>query len=444
VTRPPRLSGLPVLGEALGIRFSPLDLARRAFEQCGDLAFVDLGVFGTVYFAFHPDDVQEVFSGGRRLHRALLRSMLGQGLFIHQTDPFWRRQRRLIQPAFHASRIARWVEQMASCIASVLDRRWRALAEQARPFDLPSALGQITVHVILKLVFGPDDGDERTRLASDLGELVDYVDHRLFDAWKLRLLWPMPAHFAFRRRLAALRGYTERAIAARAADAASRDDLLSDLITAREAGTGEMMTTAELVDEVISIFVAGTETTGAALAWTCYLLWRHAEEQDRLRRDIAAQLGARAPTAADLPQLAGARRAVQEALRLYPPAWAMMRYLDVDRMFRGYAVPAGSRVMVSPFMTHRHPAFWDHPERFDPERFSSARSAGRPRFAYFPFGGGGHQCVANELALLEAQLVIVELLQRFRLQPVDDVELGMRPVIALSPKPSPRIWLALA
>lgn len=444
MTQIPRLSGLPVLGEALGIRFNPLALARRAFEQCGDLVLVDLGVFGEVYFAFHPDDVQDVFAKGRRLHRALLRTLLGQGLFIHQTDPFWRRQRRMIQPAFHASRIAHWVAQMTSCIAEILDRDWQPLADRGKPFDLPAELGRITIAVILELVFGPQRGDEEIRLAHQLGELVDYIDHRLFDAWKLPLLWPMPRHRAFRRGLAALRSYTLRAIAERAASASPRDDLLSSLMAARDAATGEAMTAIELVDEVMSIFVAGTETTGAALAWTCYLLWRHPAEQAQLRHDIAAQLGGRTPAPADLRSLSRARNVVQEALRLYPPAWAMFRNFDEPHAFRGHQVPAPALMMVSPMVTHRHPAFWDHPERFDPERFSPARSAGRPRFAYFPFGGGGHQCIANELAMTEAQLVIIQLLQRFRLDPVDDVELGMRPVIALAPKPSPRICLAPA
>jgi cytochrome P450 len=236
-----------------------------------------------------------------------------------------------------------------------------------------------------------------------------------------------------------LTGFTRQLIQQRRKDGEpASGGLLSMFMQARDAN-GEPMNDKELLDEVLSTFIAGTETTGTALTWTCYLLASHPALEERLRAESLEAVGTRQPVLADLEKLGFAKRAFLEAIRLYPPAWAMIRFLEQPREFQGFRIPEKSRVMVSPYVTHRHPKFWDEPERFDPDRFTPERSAGRPRFAYFPFGGGGHQCIGSDLAAMEAQLILTMIAQRYRLELDGPQRIRARPAIALAPVPVPRL-----
>jgi cytochrome P450 len=214
----------------------------------------------------------------------------------------------------------------------------------------------------------------------------------------------------------------------------SGNDLVGMLLAAQDAGTGERMTDRQVRDEVMTIFLAGHETTSVALTWTFYLLSQHPAVAAKLRSELDAVLGGRAPTVDDLANLPYNRMVIDEALRLYPPAWVLSRTPLADDVIGGYRIPKGSNVFLSPYVTHRHPAFWDDPERFDPERFTPERAAGRPRFAYFPFGGGPRQCIGNNFALLEAQLLLATIFQRYRLELWPEHQVGLLPLITLRPK----------
>lgn len=437
----PRMTGLPLIGCAHRFRLDPIGVAMELHRRCGDVAELDLGRFGSLYYLFHPDDVGDLLAQGKRLHRELLRKMLGTGLFISQTGDAWRRQRRLLQPAFHASHLPRKVDLVIARVAELLDGRWEALAARGELIDLAEEMKRLTVHVILGMVFGADLLREDPPIADALSFVVDYVDRHIFALARIPLSWPTPENRRFREALALLEETTMRSVAARRARRELGDDLLGMFIAARDGDTGEPMTDKELLDEVLSTFVAGTETTGAALTWTFYLLCKHPAFGRRLQDEVDQALGVRRLTAGDLPALKLARNAVLETMRLYPPAWALFRVLETGREFRGYRLPDGARVMVSPFATHRHPAFWEAPGRFDPDRFTPERSAERPRFAYFPFGGGPHQCVGSELASTEAQVIVAMVAQRFELELDSAQVIGMEPTIALSPRPSPRVRL---
>ncbi len=191
------------------------------------------------------------------------------------------------------------------------------------------------------------------------------------------------------------------------------------LLAVRDEETGEGLTDRELRDQILTFIGAGHETTAVALAWTIYLLCRHPEADDRLRAEVAEVLGGRTPTAADLPRLAYTRRVIEESLRIYPPVYAVVRDAVADDEIGGFHIPARSMIILSPYVTHRHPEFWPDPEAFDPDRFLPDRSAGRPRFAWYPFLGGPHQCIGQEFAMMEMILTIAMLAQafRFRLRP---------------------------
>ena len=213
-----------------------------------------------------------------------------------------------------------------------------------------------------------------------------------------------------------------------------KDDLLGMLMAARDEGASQGMGDRQLRDEVITIFIAGHETTARLLTWVFYLLDRHPEVEARLRGELTVALGGRTPTMADLPNLACTRRVVDETLRLYPPVWITNRQALAEDGVMGYRIPAGALVSISPYAAHRHPAFWTDPERFDPERFSPEQAAGRHRFAYLPFGGGPRQCIGNTFALTEAVLVLATVAQRYQLHLPPNSRVEVVPQATLQPR----------
>ena len=220
-------------------------------------------------------------------------------------------------------------------------------------------------------------------------------------------------------------------IAGRRAGESNPDDLLSILMQARDADTGEGMSDAQLRDEVMTVFLAGQETTAIALGWTWYLLSQHAAVRQRLHTEIDTVLNGRTPTVADLPQLAYVERVVKESMRLYPPAWVISRCAIEDDIVGGCRIPAGAIVLVSPYVTHRHPRFWATPNEFDPDRFEPAPQPDRPPFAYFPFGGGPRQCIGNSFAMMELVLVVATIAQRCELDLSPSEGVGTSPSITL-------------
>jgi cytochrome P450 len=211
-------------------------------------------------------------------------------------------------------------------------------------------------------------------------------------------------------------------------------DLLSMLLGARDEETGNGMSDQQLHDEVITLLLAGHETTAVTLTWTWYLLSTHPDAERQLHAELDSMLGGRVPVSDDLAALPYTRMVVEEALRLYPPAWAILRRATGEDQIGPYRVPAGTSIFISPYAMHRHPAFWEDPDAFEPERFTPERSAGRPHFAYLPFGGGPRQCIGNTFALMEAQLVLATVAQRYQLRAVPGHVVEPNPLITLRPR----------
>lgn len=216
--------------------------------------------------------------------------------------------------------------------------------------------------------------------------------------------------------------------------AIERGDVLSLLLLARDEETGQGMSDQQVRDEVMTLLFAGHETTSNLLAWTWFLLATHPEVEQRLQAELDAVLGGRLPTVEDLAHLPYGHRVLEETLRLYPPAWSLARKALVDDKVGGYVLPASTIILMSPYVTHRHPAFWEEPERFDPDRFTPERVAVRPRYAYFPFGGGPRQCIGNTFALMEAHLILATVAQRYRLRLVPDHPVEPQALLTLRPR----------
>lgn len=437
MTTPVTLHGLPGVGLGLRFRYDPLRLLSEACRR-GDLVALDFGVFGTFYAAFDPGDIRTAFRAGLRRHRAKLRALLGDGLFVVQSGEPWRKQRRLLQPAFHRNRLDELVGAITDRVAERYDRVWREYARSGQVFDLADEMSRLSIEIILATTFGPDLLDIALPLADELGYVVRFLDHQLFSPFSLPARLPTPANRRYRRAIARFEEALQRALERRRAPGAAASDFVSSFLQA-STPEGETMSPRELRDEVISTFVAGTETMGMALTWCWRMLAATPETADRGRAEADEVLGERAPTAADLARMSYAQAIVQETLRLFPPAWAMVRVLEEPSELQGHSLQPGDTMVVSSFVTHRDPRFWDEPLAFRPERFLD----GQPdKYAYFPFGQGQHQCIGNRLSVMESALAVIMGLQRFRIELVRDYR-KLLPHIALTPEPTPLVRISL-
>ena len=342
--------------------------------------------------------------------RRLLGPVLGNGLLTSEGE-LWRRQRRIAAPAFHNKRIAEFIATFASCTQATL-ARWRTLTQ---PFDVTAEMMALTLNIIARTMFSRDVSGE-VEAVRRLMEVVVTLRPSLLDLLGLPEWLPRHQPRAHRRAVAEFETLVSGFLAERRADGIDRRDLLSMLLAARDPETGRTMSDRQLRDEILTIFLAGHETTANALGWIWYLLARHPEAEARLHDELDRVLGARMPTAADLASLEWTRMVIEEAMRLYPPAHAIARTARREDRIGGVRVPAGALVTISIYVTHRNPNLWPDPERFEPERFAPAEVGRRHRFAYLPFGGGPRICIGNGFALAEMQVIVAAIAQRYRVR----------------------------
>jgi cytochrome P450 len=398
-------------------RPDPLNYYSAAFRTFGDVVGFHVGPFRTMLVA-HPDHIKHILQDNNHNYEkglviAKLKVLIGDGLFTSEGD-FWRRQRRLAQPAFHRQRLSGFATTMAEATQAMLDR-WEPIARRGEVLDVAAEMNRLTLGIVGRTLFSRNLDDAADEVGRTLGEVLGLMNHRSMAFLPSPLWWPSPFNRRLTRGIRILDRVVFQIIEERRRTGEPHEDLLDMMLRARDEDTGEGMTDRQLRDEVMTFILAGHETTAVALSWTWYLLDRHPQVAETLRSEIAA-LGGRTPTIEDLPRLSYARRVVEEAMRLYPPVWGFFRQaLGPDRLGE-HSVPKGAVVLISPYVTHRHPRFWDDPERFDPDRFTPERVRERPRFAYLPFSGGPRLCIGNEFALMEAQLAVAMTMQRYRLQ----------------------------
>lgn len=390
----------------------------------------------TFYQISHPDGVQRVLQ--EKYHSYvkgklfdILRNTGGDGLFTSEGS-FWLRQRRLMQPAFHRQRIATFAEIMTGETLDMLSR-WTARQADDLPIDVSQEMTDLTMAIVTRALFGTQFRDPSHHVSRSISTLLEDINFRFEVPFYPSVRIPTPRNLRVRKAIRVLDRVVYEIIESRRRRETQADDLLSMLMDAQDEDTGEAMSDKQLRDEVLTIFVAGHETTAVALTWAFHLLSEHPDVETRLRAEIEEALDGRTPTMSDLPNLVYTRMVIDETLRLYPPAWITNRTcLEADEIC-GYRVPAGAYVAISPYVTHRLPEFWDHPERFDPERFSEARSEGRHRYAYLPFGAGPHKCIGYSFALMEAQLLLATILQHYRLKSLPEHHVVPSPHTTLRP-----------
>lgn len=424
----------------LALRRDPLAFLGRMAREHGDAVRLRLGPRLGIFFA-HPEQVREVlvtrnrsFVKGRALDRARL--LLGEGLLTANGEPHLR-QRRLIQPAFHRQRIAGY----AATMREHAERQARAWAA-GQVVDMSREMMRLTLGIAAETLFGARveaEADEVSRALTTAMELFDVGLLALPD-FVMRL--PFPRAVRFRRARARLDAVIYRIISERRREGTDRGDLLSMLLAAvDEEGDGRGMSDEQLRDEALTLFLAGHETTANLLTWSWWLLAQHPAAEAALHAELDTVLGTRAASFDDLPRLAYTRAVVAETMRLRPPAWALGRRATEDVVVGGHLVPRGTIVLLSQWVTHRDPRWWPEAERFLPERWLDEEGAGdadddahgRPRFAYFPFGGGPRLCIGEQFAWTEAMLVLSTLARGWRARPASPAPVAPLPLITLRP-----------
>ena len=430
----PGPKGCVLFGSMSEMRDDALGLLTRSAAEFGDVVRLKLVLY--VHLLNHPDHVKHVLQDANASYKKDLmydrmRPLVGNGLLTSEGD-FWRRQRRLAQPAFHKQRLAGFAETMRACTASALDG-WAAHARTGEPIDAAAEMMALALRIVGKTLFSADLGGDARDVGAALGTALEVTNERFQQIFVLPKL-PTKMNRRFNAAMKVLDGVVGRVIAERRASGQEHPDLLSMLMSARDEETGEAMDDAQLRDELMTLFLAGHETTANALSWTFFLLSKSPQVQERLEAEVDRALAGRAPTVADLPKLPYTLQVVQEAMRLYPPAWLMSREALAEDAIGGFRIPKGSSVMLGPYVTHRHPAFWDNPEGFDPDRFTPQAIERRPRYAYFPFAGGPRQCIGSNFALMEAQVILAMAAQRYRLHLVPFHPVEPEPSVTLRPK----------
>jgi cytochrome P450 len=415
----------------------PLAFLPTLAREYGDIVTMRFYKF-RVYYVNHPDYIEEVLVNQARkfIKGRILRAnkgLFGNGLLTSEGD-FWLRQRRLAQPAFHRARIAAYAETMVQFTERILEG-WR----HGETLDVHAEMMRLTMQIVAKTLFDADVDADAQEVGRALEAIMEHnSDFRrliLTPSW-LPTLRNIRAALATRR----LNKIIYRIIGQRRSGGRDAGDLLSMLLQARDED-GSRMTDQQLRDEVITLFLAGHETTALALSWTWWLLAQHPQAEAKLHAELDAVLGGRTPTLEDLPKLRCLDHVITESMRLYPPAWGMARLTIEDAHIGGYTIRKGCGVSLSQWVVHRDPRWYESPDEFRPERWEGDLLKRLPRFAYFPFGGGPRQCIGNTFALMETALILATIAQKFRLELVHGQT--VTPVASITLRPRNGIHVTL-
>ena len=421
-------------------REDPLGLFLRAHEEHGEFVRLRMGPAIHLVSVSSPALVKQVlvdradcYGKPPSLFRGAL-PLLGNGLFMSGGD-FWKRQRRLMQPAFHKERLAALAGAMVDATREML-ARWRSRPSPHEPLDMAAEMMRLTLVIVGRTLFSADVGGATDRLGPAITQVLEETNHRILSLLPLYEFIPGERGRRFRQSLAVLDAAVYEVIASRRAGQTQGEDLLAMLMAMQDADTGERMTDTQLRDEVMTLLLAGHETTANLLAWMWHMLSQHPEVEARAHAEVHAVLGEREPTAQDVPRLVYLTQVLEETLRLYPPVWILARQPVKEDVLGGVQLPPSARVIVAtaPWVLHQNPALWPDPTRFDPERFAPGLAASRPRFAFMPFGGGQRLCIGQGFAMMEATLVAAEVLRHFRPRAVPGHRVDMEPLVTLRPR----------
>jgi cytochrome P450 len=410
-----------------------LGFIERARDEYGDIVWMRF-LYVPALFLYHPDDVEYVLTTNAKnfiksmsLRSNFFQRLVGKGLLTSEGDE-WKRQRRLSQPAFHRERVASYGQVMAD-YSNRLTAKWN----EGETRDLHRDMMRLTLEIVVQCLFSADVSTDVDEVGATLKELVKPFAAQATVKWILDNRLPTPTHLRFHALSKKIDKVVYRIISERRASGEDKGDLLSMLLAARDED-GSQMTDRQLRDEVMTLFLAGHETTALTLAWSWYLLGLHPEAEKKFHAELDEVLGGRSPTFADLPRLKFTEQIAKESMRLYPPAFGLGREAINDCEIGGYHVPKGTQVFLFQWATQRDPRFYDEPNAFHPERWTQDFIERLPKYAYFPFGGGPRVCIGASFAMMEVILCLATIGQKFRLELDRDHSVSIYPAMSLRPK----------
>jgi cytochrome P450 len=402
----------------------------------GDIFSADT-ITHDICFVTNPDYVKYVLQENNRNYiksfgYEILKTLLGNGLLTSEGD-FWRKQRRLAQPAFHKEKMDALAKTMSDAAGDLI-AQWKNIADSGGEINILEEMNTITLDIVAKALFGADIHGNIEEIRKAITISNEFAIKRIMRLIRLPLWVPIPSHIIFNKHSKKLNDIIYGIIDQRRKTPGKHHDLLSMLLEAKDEETGERMTDEQLRDEVMTIFIAGHETTAIALSWMWYLLAKNNEAEEKAHIESKQTLNGGLPDLHHIRELKYVRNVIEETMRLYPPAWIVGRRPLKDDRIGEYHIAKGCNVLLSTYGIHRHPDYWKNPDKFDPERFSEENQKNIHKYAYFPFGGGPRLCIGNNFALMEAQIITATVLQHFKLELADDKTPEMEPLITLRPK----------
>ena len=436
--------GRPFLGSLLEVRDDRLTFVVELARQFGDVARFRMGpkIMHLINDPSHAKHVLQEnsknYNKGLGLEHA--KPLLGEGLLTSEGD-LWARQRHLVEPALRNPCLARYAAVVREETMTMIEQ-WQHWCETQRPVDVMVEVPRLTLRILFLTLFGTDMQTPSRAITESFNIAMEEASRRIVEPFTPPIWIPTRRNVAFKRALSALDEIVYGIIDARIENenestSSQHDDVLSVLVRAMN---DNRMNREQVRDEIVTILLAGHETTALTIVWSWYLMCRHPEIEEKLRSEIHESLGDRPPLFRDLTKLDYTRKVIKESLRLYPPVWLIPRTSVAADTIGGYYIPAGSAVLISPYCMHRNKAFWDRPDSFDPEHFSD-RAISRDRYAYLPFGAGPRHCLGSGFGLMEAQIVIVMVAQSFRLRLVPDTDGSPKPLLTLRPPSSLRFTI---
>jgi cytochrome P450 len=431
--RPPGPKGARIMGVMREFNRDSLGFIERAQRDYGDIVWMRF-LYVPALFLYHPDQVEYVlatnpknFRKAMSLRSNFFHRLVGNGLLTSEGEE-WKRQRRLSSPAFHRHRIGAYADTMVNYTRRLIEN-W----QPGETRDMHREMMRLTLEIVVRCLFRADVSNDVDDVGNTLKELVKPFASQATLKWILNNRLPTPTHLRFNRLARRIDDVVFRIISERRASGRDEGDLLSMLLDAKDED-GSQMNDQQLRDEVMTLFLAGHETTALTLSWSWYLLGKHPEAETRFHQELDEVLGSRLPTMADLPRLKFTEQIAKESMRLYPPAYGLGREAIDDCEIGGYRVTAGTQVFMFQWVTQRDPRFYDQPHDFRPERWTEEFSERLPKFAYFPFGGGPRACIGASFAMMEIMLVLATIGQKWRLTLMGDDPVEIYPAMSLRPK----------
>ena len=433
---PPGPKGNVLFTSRKELRDDILGLIEKHKNQFDDISRLRIGPYYYLNI-YKPEFVEQVFgdsnlySKGRE--NANLKYLLGNGLLTNEGE-FWMKQRRLIQPIFHKRRLANFVTQISDITNDLISGWETRIANGARAMDIHAEMTQITLSIVSRTLLSTDASGGFMEISDALGYLMKGLSQETTKLVKVPKWIPTPFNLQMNKNRDLLDRLIYGIIAERRRTGSKQDDLLTMLMEVEDADTAERMTDAQLRDEVITIFLAGHETTANAMSFAFYLMAKHPEAAQRVGQEVREALAAGPLDYESVSKLDYTTRAVKEAMRLYPPAWIIGREATRDDVMGDYLIKKGDTLMLFPYLTHRDVRYWEDPLTFDPDRFLPERMKDKPRYAYFPFGGGARLCIGNNFAMMEMQIILALICSRFDFSVPDDFKLKLEALVTLRPK----------